>query len=228
MVDLVSDGPHGLIAGTTGSGKSELLRSLIVSLAAAVSPDHLNFALIDYKGGSAFDACARLPHVVGVVTDLDARLGRRALTCLEAELRYREARLREIEAPDLPEYLRKMPEAPLPRLVVVIDEFAALAAELPGFIPSLVDIAQRGRSLGVHLLLATQRPAGVIGENIRANTNLRVALRVHDAADSRDVLDDQGAAAIPRGRAGRGFVRLGPGELIPFQAALVSAGRRPG
>lgn len=228
VVDLVSDGPHGLIAGTTGSGKSELLRSLIVSLAAAVSPDHLNFALIDYKGGSAFDACARLPHVVGVVTDLDARLGRRALTCLEAELRYREARLREIEAPDLPEYLRKMPEAPLPRLVVVIDEFAALAAELPGFIPSLVDIAQRGRSLGVHLLLATQRPAGVIGENIRANTNLRVALRVHDAADSRDVLDDQGAAAIPRGRAGRGFVRLGPGELIPFQAALVSAGRRPG
>ncbi len=228
VIDLVSDGPHGLIAGTTGSGKSELLRSLIVSLASAVSPDHLNFALIDYKGGSAFDACARLPHVVGVVTDLDAHLGKRALTCLEAELRYRESRLREMEAPDLPEYLKKMPKAPLPRLVVVIDEFAALAAELPGFVPSLVDIAQRGRSLGVHLLLATQRPAGVIGENIRANTNLRVALRVHDAADSRDVVDDQGAAAIPRGRAGRGYVRLGPGELIPFQAALVSTGRRPG
>ncbi len=222
MIDLVRDGPHGLIAGTTGSGKSELLRSLIASLAAAVSPDHLNFALVDYKGGSAFDACARLPHVVGVVTDLDAHLGRRALTCLEAELRYREARLRAVEAADLPEYLATRPEEPLPRLVVVIDEFAAMAAELPGFVPSLVDIAQRGRSLGVHLLLATQRPAGVIGENIRANTNLRIALRVHDAADSRDVLDDQAAAAIPRGGAGRGFVRLGPGELIPFQGALVS------
>lgn len=227
-IDLVADGPHGLIAGTTGSGKSELLRSLIVSLAAAVSPDHLNFALIDYKGGSTFDACARLPHVVGVVTDLDAHLGRRALTCLEAELRYREARLREVEATDLPEYLATGPEEPLPRLVVVIDEFAALAAELPGFVPSLVDIAQRGRSLGVHLLLATQRPAGVIGENIRANTNLRIALRVHDPADSRDVLDDQAAAAIPRGRAGRGFVRLGPSELVPFQAALVSTSNPPG
>jgi S-DNA-T family DNA segregation ATPase FtsK/SpoIIIE len=113
-------------------------------------------------------------------------------------------------------------------LVVVIDEFAALAADLPGFVSSLVDIAQRGRSLGVHLLLATQRPAGVIGENIRANTNLRVALRVHDVADSRDVLDDNAAAAIPRGRAGRGYVRLGPGELSPFQAALVSSSHRPG
>ena len=228
MIDLVSDGPHGLVAGTTGSGKSELLRSLIVSLAASVGPDHLNFALIDYKGGSAFDACARLPHVVGVVTDLDGHLGRRALICLEAELRYRESRLREVGAADLPEYLSTMPGEPLARLVVVIDEFAAMASELPGFVPSLVDIAQRGRSLGVHLLLATQRPAGVIGENIRANTNLRVALRVHDTADSRDVLDDHVAAAIPRGRAGRGYVRLGPGELLPFQAALVSMSNRPG
>ena len=228
MIDLVGDGPHGLIAGTTGSGKSELLRSLIVSLAASVGPDYLTFALIDYKGGSAFDACARLPHVVGVVTDLDAHLGRRALICLEAELRYREARLREVGAADLSEYLATMPADPLPRLVVVIDEFAALASELPGFVPSLVDIAQRGRSLGVHLLLATQRPVGVIGENIRANTNLRVALRVHGAADSRDVLDHHAAAAIPRGRAGRGYLRLGPGELVPFQAALVSVRTSPG
>jgi S-DNA-T family DNA segregation ATPase FtsK/SpoIIIE len=228
MIDLAGDGPHGLIAGTTGSGKSELLRSLIVSLAASVDPDHLTFALIDYKGGSAFDACVRLPHVVGVVTDLDAHLGRRALICLEAELRYREARFRAAGAADLPEYLLTMPTEPLPRLAVVIDEFAALASELPGFVPSLVDIAQRGRSLGVHLLLATQRPAGVIGENIRANTNLRVALRVQDTADSRDVLDDHAAAAIPRGRAGRGYLRLGPGELIAFQAALVSMKSTPG
>ena len=228
VIDLVSDGPHGLIAGTTGSGKSELLRSLIVSLAASVGPDHLNFALIDYKGGSAFDACARLPHVVGVVTDLDPHLGRRALICLEAELRYREAMFREVGAADLPEYLVDVPDHPLPRLLVVIDEFAAMAAEMPGFVPSLVDIARRGRSLGVHLVLATQRPAGVIGDNIRANTNLRVALRVHDAADSWDVLDDHVAATIPRGRAGRGYVRLGPGELIPFQAALVSMSNRRG
>ncbi len=226
VIDLVHDGPHGLIAGTTGSGKSELLRSLIASFAASVRPDHLNFVLIDYKGGSAFDACAALPHVVGVVTDLDAHLGKRALTCLEAELRFREARLREVEAADLAEYLAATPAEPLPRLVVVIDEFAAMAAELPDFVKSLVDIAQRGRSLGVHLLLATQRPAGVVSESIRANTNLRIALRVHDRADSQDVLDDQAAASIPRGRAGRGYVRLGPGELIPFQAALVSVSGR--
>jgi len=228
MIDLVADGPHGLIAGTTGSGKSELLRSLILSLAASVGPDHLNFSLIDYKGGSAFDACARLPHVVGVVTDLDAHLGRRALICLDAELRYRETRLREAGSVDLSEFLSTKPRDPLPRLVVVIDEFAAMASELPGFVPSLVDIAQRGRSLGVHLLLATQRPAGVIGESIRANTNLRVALRVHDTADSLDVLDDHVAAVIPRGKAGRAYVRMGPGELIPFQAALVSLSNRPG
>src|SRR5205823_3659423 len=90
VVDLVADGPHGLVAGTTGAGKSELLRSLVASLAATVGPEHLNFVLIDYKGGSAFDACARLPHTVGLVTDLDEHLGQRALRCLEAELRYRE------------------------------------------------------------------------------------------------------------------------------------------
>ena len=219
-VDLVADGPHGLVAGTTGSGKSELLRSLVASLAATYSPAHLNFVLIDYKGGSAFDACARLPHVVGLVTDLDEHLGARALTCLEAELRYREEQLRDVGASDINEYGTIENAGPLPRMVLIVDEFAAMASELPDFMNALVDIAQRGRSLGVHMILATQRPSGVVKDSIRANTNLRISLRVQTPADSKDVLSDAIAARIPRSRPGRAFLRLGPGELVPFQSAI--------
>jgi len=224
-IDLVSDGPHGLVAGTTGAGKSELLRSLVAALAATHSPLRVNFVLVDYKGGSAFGECAELPHTVGMVTDLDEQLGERALLSLEAELRYRERVLREHRATDLIEYDRRVAQgdaAPLPRLLVVIDEFATLASELPDFVPSLVGIAQRGRSLGVHMLLATQRPSGAVNENIRANTNLRVCLRVQNSQDSTDVIDSPAAAKIPRNQPGRAQVRLGPSELIPVQTALVS------
>ncbi|WP_420637618.1 FtsK/SpoIIIE domain-containing protein [Candidatus Poriferisocius sp.] len=231
LIDLAADGPHALVGGTTGSGKSELLRTLVVSLAVTHSPEKVNFVLVDYKGGSAFDACAGLPHVVGIVTDLDDRLAERALRCLEAELRHREEVLRRRGAADLDHY-RAMQQAtdqrgepgeePLPRLVVVIDEFATLVAELPGFVDSLVSVAQRGRSLGIHLVLATQRPAGAVNANIRTNTALRIALRVLDAADSVDVLDSPEAAAIGRHQPGRAFARFGPGELVEFQSALVT------
>ena len=218
-VDLVTDGPHALVAGTTGSGKSELLRDLVVSLALAVDPEHLNFVLVDYKGGSAFDRCAELPHTVGYVTDLDAHLGARALTCLEAELAHRERVLRQHGAADIAELHAAMRHPPLPRLVVVVDEFAALAAELGDFVPSLVGIAQRGRSLGVHLVLATQRPAGAVTDDIRANTNLRVCLRVQDEHDSMDVIGVADAARLDRGRPGRALLRLGHGELLAVQSA---------
>lgn len=221
-IDLVADGPHGLVAGTTGSGKSELLRTLVAGLAAGADTDHLTYVLVDYKGGAAFDVCADLPHVVGLVTDLDEQLASRALTCLEAELRHREQRLRDAGATSIDELWEGGPAEPLPRLVVVVDEFASLAAELPEFMDSLVDIARRGRSLGVHLVLATQRPAGVVKDSIRANTNLRVSLRVQTAADSQDVLGAPDAARIGRATPGRGLIRLGPGELIPFQTALAT------
>ena len=141
------DGPHGLIAGTTGAGKSELLRSFVAALAAAHPPERVNFVLIDYKGGSAFAQCGALPHTVGLVTDLDEQLGERALESLEAELRHRERVLREHASADLVEYDRRVAEGraePLPRLLVIIDEFATLAAELPDFIAALVGVAQRG------------------------------------------------------------------------------------
>jgi S-DNA-T family DNA segregation ATPase FtsK/SpoIIIE len=222
-VDLVSDGPHALVAGTTGSGKSELLRSFVAGLAAHYPPTELTFVLVDYKGGSAFDECARLPHTVGLVTDLDEELGSRALVCLEAELRHRERVLRDAGATDLAEYAALgRPGGPLPRLVVVIDEFATMAAELPDFIDSLVGVAQRGRSLGVHLVLATQRPGGAVKDSIRANTNLRIALRVQDAADSTDVIGTPAAAQLSRRLPGRALLRLGPGEVLPFQSALAT------
>ncbi|MDP9388305.1 MAG: FtsK/SpoIIIE domain-containing protein, partial [Actinomycetota bacterium] len=224
VFDLVHDGPHALVAGTTGSGKSELLRSLVAGLAATYGPDQLTFVLVDFKGGSAFGPLAGLPHVVGLVTDLDEHLGERALRCLEAELKHRELCLRQAGVSDLRGYVAGGQSArpPLPRLVVIIDEFATMAAELPGFIDSLVGIAQRGRSLGVHLVLATQRPSGAVSDNIRANTNLRVALRVQDAPDSSDLIGTPQAAALDRRHAGRGYVRLGHGEVVAFQAALVT------
>jgi S-DNA-T family DNA segregation ATPase FtsK/SpoIIIE len=222
-IDLDRDGPHVLMAGTTGAGKSELLRSMVVGLAASSSPDHVTFVLIDYKGGSTFDACAELPHVVGVVTDLDDHLASRALRCLHAELRRREHLLRIVGAADLASYRRRAPNDVLPRLVVVIDEFAALVSEQPDFLHALVGIAQRGRSLGVHLILATQRPSGVISDDIRANTNLRIALRLHDGADAVDVVGDRAPAAIPRSLPGRAVMRLGPDEMLTFQTARCTA-----
>lgn len=230
-LDLRADGPHGLVAGTTGAGKSELLQTMIASLAVANRPDALNFVLVDYKGGSAFKDCVDLPHTVGMVTDLDAHLVERALTSLGAELRYREHRLAGAGVKDIDDYLdlqaREPGRPPLPRLLIVIDEFAAMARELPDFVTGLVDVAQRGRSLGIHLVLATQRPSGVVSPEIRANTNLRIALRVTDGADSTDVLDAADAARIPKSAAGRGFARLGHGGLVPFQAGRIG-GRRPG
>jgi DNA segregation ATPase FtsK/SpoIIIE, S-DNA-T family len=228
-IDFVTDGPHALVGGTTGSGKSELLRSLVAAVSATYSPQDANFVLVDYKGGSAFDVCADLPHVVGMVTDLDEQLGERALISLEAELHWREHLLRNAEASDFPAYRRdpKNAHTPLARLMVIIDEFATMAKELPDFLNALIGIAQRGRSLGVHMLLATQRPSGVVNENIKANTNLRIALRVQDSADSHDVLGNPSAATISRRLPGRAYARLGPGETVRFQSARIPSSLQP-
>ncbi len=200
-IDIRADGPHGLVAGTTGSGKSELLQTLIASLAVGNRPDEFNFVLVDYKGGAAFKDCNHLPHTVGMVTDLDGHLTTRALESLGAELRRREHQLADADAKDIEDYLagRQPGDEPMPRLLIVIDEFAALAAELPDFVTGLVDVARRGRSLGVHLILATQRPAGVVSAEIKSNTNLRIALRVTDAGDSDDVIESLGGRADPQG-----------------------------
>ncbi len=228
-VDVRRDGPHALIAGTTGSGKSELLQTLVASLAAVNRPESMSFVLIDYKGGSAFKDCVELPHTVGMVTDLDTHLVGRALVSLGAELHRREHILAKAGAKDIEDYLELLDRDPrmpqMPRLMLVIDEFASMARELPDFVKGLVNIAQRGRSLGIHLVLATQRPGGVVTNDIRANTNLRIALRMTDEAESRDVIDAAESAHIGIDTPGRAYVRLGHASLLPFQSGRVG-GRR--
>jgi S-DNA-T family DNA segregation ATPase FtsK/SpoIIIE len=219
VLDLRAQGPHALVGGTTGSGKSELLQSWILGLASAHSPQRVNFLLVDYKGGSAFRDCVSLPHTVGLVTDLSPHMVRRALTSLGAELKYREELLAHRRMKDLLELEEAGdPDTP-PSLVIVVDEFAALVQEVPEFVDGVVNVAQRGRSLGLHLILATQRPAGVIKDNLRANTNLRLALRVADEADSTDVIGTTQAAAFDPGIPGRAVCKSGPGRLVPFQSA---------
>ena len=191
--DLVGDGPHALMAGTTGSGKSELLTSWLLQLALGLPPSRLALVLVDYKGGAAFGPLARLPHTAGVLTDLDPAATARALASLEAEVRRRERVLARAGAKDV---TAMSPAQAPPRLVVAVDEFAALAAQHPDVLDCLVRVAAQGRSLGIHLVLATQRPAGAVSPAIRANTTLRVCLRVLDAGDSRDVLGHDGAAAL--------------------------------
>ncbi len=228
-IDVKKDGPHALIAGTTGSGKSELLQTIVASLAVANRPDELTFVLIDYKGGSAFAECEQLPHTVGMVTDLDPHQVVRALVSLSAELTRREQILAAVGVKDIEGYqllVDKRQARPLPRLVIVIDEFAAMSRELPDFVTGLVNIAQRGRSLGIHLILATQRPSGVVSQEIRANTNLRIALRVTDPAESADVIGVSDAATIAKSTPGRAYVRLGHASIVPFQAGRVG-GPRP-
>lgn len=221
VLDLRSHGPHALVGGTTGAGKSELLQSWIIGMALSNSPQRLTFLLVDYKGGSAFSDCVRLPHTVGLVTDLSPHLVRRALTSLAAELRFREHILQRKRAKDLASLEEDGdPEAP-PSLVIVVDEFAALVKEVPDFVDGVVNVAQRGRSLGLHLILATQRPAGVIRDNLRANTNLRVALRMADTADSTDVIGTKVAAGFDPSTPGRAVSRTGPTALVPFQTAYV-------
>ena len=222
-IDLRADGPHGLVAGTSGSGKSELLRSIIASLASNYPPDRLSFLLIDYKGGAAFRECAGLPHTAGVVTDLDEALAERALESLRAELRRRELLLREHGASSLVELEQLDPASAPPSLVIVVDEFATLVMDVPRFVDGVVDIAQRGRSLGLHLLLATQRPRGAVSPTILANTNLRIALRVTDPSESTDVLDAPDAAFIPRALAGRAIARAEQGSLVQLQSAYSAA-----
>jgi len=231
-LDLVADGPHVLIAGTTGAGKSELLRTLVAGLAASAPPDRLVLLLVDYKGGAAFAEAAQLPHVLGVVTDLGPAEAARALRSLEAELKRREEVLAELGLRDLADHPAHRPGPgsddlePLPRLVVVVDELAALVAELPAFLDGLVQLAARGRSLGLHLVLATQRPGSVVSAAVRTNCAIRCCLRVPDEADAVDVVGSPAPARLHRRQPGRAFLRRGAADLVEVQVALVG-GTRP-
>ena len=221
-IDLVADGPHVLIGGTSGSGKSELLVALVAGLISRHPPTRLNLLFVDYKGGAASSVFRGAPHTVGYVTNLNGDLANRALVSLRAELN-RRMRLLEGRAKDLGGMLAEYADIAPPSLVIVVDEFATLVKEVPDFVPGIVDIAQRGRSLGIHLVLATQRPSGAVNENILANTNARICLRMIEAAESAAIIGTPDAASIPVPLRGRGFARLGPGQLTAFQAAYGAA-----
>ena len=218
---LRTHGPHAFVGGTTGSGKSEFLQAWLMSLAARYSPDRVTLLLIDYKGGSAFGEIMRLPHAVGLVTDLDAHTTKRVLKSLRAELRRREELLAEKGAKDLIALERLGDRDCPPVLIIAIDELAAMATEMPWVIDELIDVAQRGRSLGIHLILGTQRPGSVIRDNLRANMNLRIALRMADHADSQDVIGVADAADFSAEVPGRAAVKVGAGRLTHFQSAYL-------
>ncbi|GGC87460.1 hypothetical protein GCM10011512_13000 [Tersicoccus solisilvae] len=222
LIDLAVDGPHLLVAGTTGAGKSELLRTLILSLTRHRSPDALGLVLIDFKGGTALAPLATLPHCDALITDLDDEL-ERTLASLRAELRRREELLRHWAADAVDDAAIPAQESP-GRLVIVIDEFRVMADEHPDGLAELVRLAAQGRSLGIHLVMATQRPRGAVNGDIRANTAIRIALRTQSADESFDVIGSGLAAALPARIPGRGWIAVGDRPPVLFQTATAVPG----
>lgn len=239
MVNLSenNDGPHGLIAGTTGAGKSELLQTLVSSLALNHHPYFLNFMFVDFKGASTFGVFEKLPHTVGLISNLDKSSAGRALEALNTENLRRQKVLRDLELKEITDYHKRLMAGnkildptvdPLPHLFVIVDEFAQMASEMPEFLDRLNEIARVGRSLGIHLVLATQRPANVVKDEMRANLNFRICLRVQTIDDSRDMLRRPDAAYLPHDLPGRAYFQLGDaGALSQFQVAYVGAEYKP-
>ena len=218
-LDLVAEGPHAVVGGTTGSGKSELLTAWILAIARDHSPAEASVLLVDFKGGSAFASLESLPHCVGMITDLDEAGAGRALESLAAELRRRERLLARAAAKSID----TLPsETALPRLVIVVDEFAAMVSGFPELHALFADIAARGRSLGVHLVHCTQRPAGVIRDSVLANSALRLSLRVNNRADSAAVIGTDAAARLPIEPRGRAFVTADGARPVLAQFPLVA------
>lgn len=191
MIDLVRQGPHALVAGTTGSGKSMLLQSWCLALAVRNTPQSLRFVFLDFKGGAAFNRLDRLPHAVGSVCDLDLAHAVRALRALEGELTRRERLVAQALVGSF-----DMLGNPPPRLVVVIDEFHALRSQLPDGIDRLVRVASLGRSLGMHVIACTQNPLGQVGADMKANMSLNICLRVRDGLQSSELIGSTAAARI--------------------------------
>ena len=210
-------GPHGLVAGTTGSGKSELLQSYILSMALNYHPYEVSFVIIDFKGGGMASQVAGLPHLIGTITNIDGQELSRSLMSINAELRRRQKAIKEYndthsdKVKDIYDYIDRYKAGsaliPLPHLIIVVDEFAELKAEQPEFMKELISAARIGRSLGVHLILATQKPAGQVDDQIWSNTNFQMCLKVASAADSKEVIKSDHASHLVD--PGRAYLRVG-------------------
>lgn len=219
-------GPHGLVAGTTGSGKSETLQTYMLSLALNFSPDDVNFFIIDYKGGGMANLFDGLPHLIGQISNLSGNQINRAMVSIKSENKRRQRVFNENNVNNINLYtkLYKNGEVatPVPHLFIIIDEFAELKREEPEFMKELISVAQVGRSLGVHLILATQKPSGTVDDNIWSNSKFRLCLRVQDRQDSNDMLHKPDAAYITQ--AGRCYLQVGNDELYElFQSGYSGA-----
>lgn len=230
-------GPHGLVAGTTGSGKSEIVQSYILSLAVNFAPEDVGFLPIDFKGGGMANLFAKLPHLLGSITNLDGASSARALQSIRAELQKRQRKFGEFGVNHINGYTKlykqgkeitdpiekkKYPSDPLPHLFLISDEFAELKANEPDFMAELVSTARIGRSLGVHLILATQKPSGVVDDQIWSNSRFKLALKVADPADSNEIIKTPDAASITQ--PGRAYLQVGNNEIYElFQSAWSGA-----
>ncbi|WP_339177701.1 type VII secretion protein EssC [Oceanobacillus sp. FSL W7-1293] len=219
-------GPHGLVAGTTGSGKSEIIQSYIISLAVNFHPHEVAFLLIDYKGGGMANLFKNMPHLLGTITNLDNLQAMRALASIKAELKKRQRLFGEHDVNHINQYQKlfkqgKATEA-MPHLFLISDEFAELKSEQPDFMKELVSTARIGRSLGIHLILATQKPSGVVDEQIWSNSKFKLALKVQNKSDSNEILKTPDAAEITL--PGRSYLQVGNNEIYElFQSAWSGA-----
>ena len=219
-------GPHGLVAGTTGSGKSEIIQSYILSLAINFHPHEVGFLLIDYKGGGMANLFNKLPHLLGTITNLDGSESMRALVSIKSELKRRQKIFNDHDVNNIIKYnkLFKAGQAkePLPSLFLISDEFAELKKEQPEFMSELVSVARIGRTLGIKLILATQKPTGVVDDQIWSNSKFKLALKVQDESDSKEVIKTPDAAYITQ--AGRAILQVGNNEIYEtFQSAWSGA-----
>ncbi|WP_026493555.1 type VII secretion protein EssC [Butyrivibrio sp. XPD2002] len=223
-------GPHGLVAGTTGSGKSETLQTYLLSLAVNYSPDDMTYFIIDYKGGGMANLFENLPHLSGQISNLSGTQINRALVSIKAENRRRQRLFNDAGVNNINKYTKMYKNGeisePIPHLIIVIDEFAELKREEPDFMRELISVAQVGRSLGVHLILATQKPSGTVDDNIWSNSKFRLCLRVQTKEDSNEMLGRPDAARIIQ--AGRGYLQVGNDELYEmFQSGYSGARYNP-
>lgn len=219
-------GPHGLVAGTTGSGKSEILQSYILSMATLFHPYEVGFVIIDFKGGGMVNQFKNLPHLIGAITNIDGREIDRSLLSIKAELRKRQELFAVANVNHIDAYIKLFKKGevttPLPHLILVVDEFAELKMDQPEFMKELISAARIGRSLGVHLILATQKPSGVVDAQIWSNSKFKLCLKVQNKEDSNEVLKTPLAAEIKE--PGRAYLQVGNNEIFElFQSAYSGA-----